>query len=71
MSNRDMRSAGRDPRGLRAEVFLQKPLPLLAREMLLESHLDDNATVPRPQRKGVQIELFAPGDFGVVFRYRW
>jgi hypothetical protein len=39
--------------------------------MLLESHLDDNSDIPRPQRRGVQLELFAPGDFGVVVRYRW
>ncbi|MCX8072893.1 MAG: hypothetical protein N3C12_10635 [Candidatus Binatia bacterium] len=66
-----MREVGEDPRGLPVEVFVQKPLGLLAREMLLESHLDKNANVPRPQRKGVQVELFTPGDFGVLVRYRW
>ncbi|GIW43353.1 MAG: hypothetical protein KatS3mg077_0635 [Candidatus Binatia bacterium] len=70
-TNRDMREVGDDPRGLPAEVFAQKPLAILAREMLLESHLDKNAKVPRPQRKGVQVELFTPGDFGVLVRYRW
>lgn len=71
LSNRAMRSVGDDPRGLPIETFVQKPLPLLAREMLLESHLDDHANIPRLQRRGLQVELFAPGDFGVVVRYRW
>lgn len=70
-SNRDMREVGDDARGLPAEVFVQKPLGLLAREMLLENHLDDNSNIPRPQRRGLQVELFAPGDFGVLVRYRW
>lgn len=71
LSNQAMRTTGDDPRGLPIETFVQKPLPVLAREMLLESHLDDNSDIPRPQRRGVQLELFAPGDFGVVVRYRW
>ncbi len=70
-SNRGMRAVGDDPRGLPVETFVQKPLGLLAREMLLQSHLDENSNVPRPQRRGFQMELFAPGDFGVVVRYRW
>ncbi|GBD27887.1 hypothetical protein HRbin30_03244 [bacterium HR30] len=70
-SNRDMREVGDDSRGLPAEVFVQKPLRLLAREMLLENHLDENSNVPRPQRKGLQVELFTPGDFGILVRYRW
>ncbi len=71
LSNQAMRSVGDDPRGLPVEVFVQKPLPLLAREMLLQNHLDEHNNTPRPQRKGVQVEVFAPGDFGVVVRYRW
>lgn len=71
VSYHEMRSVGEEARGLPVEVFVQKPLPLLAREMLLQSHLEENSNVPRPQRKGVQVELFAPGDFGLVVRYRW
>ncbi len=66
-----MREVGGDCRGLPAEVFAQKPLGILAREMLLENHLDEHHNVPRPQRKGFQVELFTPGDFGVLVRYRW
>lgn len=71
LSNQAMRSVGDAPQGLPIETFAEKPLPLLAREMLLKSHLDDHSNVPRPQQRGLQVELFAPGDFGLVVRYRW
>jgi hypothetical protein len=68
-SNAQMRAVGNAPRGLPIEAFLEKSISTLAREMLLEGHLDKQA--PKPQQSGFQMELFAPGDFGVVVRYRW
>jgi hypothetical protein len=44
---------------------------VLAREMLLQQHLDAQAHGNRPVRRGIEVELFAPGDFGVVLLYRW
>ena len=70
-TNAEMRDVGGDPSGLPIDILLHKALGALAREMLLQHHLDSTANLPRPQQRGVQVELFAPGDIGVVVRYRW
>ena len=70
-TNAEMRDVGGDPSGLPVDTLLHKAFGALAREMLLQRHLDTDADIPRPQRRGVQVELFAPGDIGIVLRYRW
>lgn len=69
-SNAEMRAVGGDPCGMPVEAFLEKSMGTLAREMLLTGHLDVGSITPQ-QHRGIQVELFAPGDFGVVVRYRW
>lgn len=68
-TNAEMREVGGDPRGLPVQTFLEKSIGSLAREYLLENNLEKN--MPHAQQRGLQVELFAPGDFGVVMRYRW
>ena len=70
-SNAEMRTVGSAPVGIPVQEFIDKPVSALAREMLLQQHLDAQAHGTQPVRRGIEVELFTPGDFGVVLRYRW
>lgn len=70
-TNADMRSCGDESVGLPARVFAEKSIPTLAREMLLQRHLETDAVTSDSKSRGFQVELFAPGDIGITVRYRW
>ena len=70
-TNADMRSVGGESVGFPIHTFFEKPIPALAREMLLQRHLDGVTPGTPGIRRGVAVELFAPGDAGITLRYRW
>ena len=70
-SNAEMRDVGDAPVGISVKEFIDKSVLTLAREMLLQPHLDTPAPGTQPADRGVEVELVAPGDVGVVVRYRW
>ena len=70
-SNAEMRDVGDAPVGISVKEFVDKSVVTLAREMLLQQHLDAQPHGTQPVYRGVEVELFAPGDVGVVLRYRW
>ena len=70
-SNAEMRAVGSAPVGIAVQEFIDKPVSVLAREMLLQKHLDAQASSNQPVYRKIQVDLFAPGDFGVVVRYCW
>lgn len=70
-SNAEMRSVGDAPVGIPVHEFIDKSVWVLAHEMLLQPHLDTEAQSNQPVHRGVEMDLFAPGDFGIVVRYCW
>ena len=58
-SNAEMRSAGNGPTGLPVETLLEKPVGTLAREMLLQNHLDSAGT---PGEEGQEEDGQATGN---------
>lgn len=70
-SNAEMRAVGSAPVGIPVQKFINKPVLALAREMLLQQHLDVQVHRNQPVHRGIEMDLFAPGDFGVVMRYCW
>ena len=58
--------------GLPFSEMVHKRISVLAKDMLVPKALDAASTDKRtPAHRGPLLELFAPGDFGVTFRYRW
>lgn len=70
-SNEEMRDVGDAPAGISVKEFIDKSVVTLAREMLLQQHLDAQTHGNQPVVRGVEVELFAPGDVGILVRYRW
>src|ERR1700687_2691798 len=70
-SNAEMRSVGGAPVGIPVQEFFNKSVAALAREMLLQQHLDAQVFGAQPIRRAIEIDLFAPGDVGIVMRYCW
>ena len=70
-SNAEMRDVGDAPVGISVKEFIDKSVVTLAREMLLQQHLDGQTDGKQPVVRGVEVELFTPGDVGVLVRYRW
>jgi len=70
-SNAEMRDVGDASVGISVKEFIDKSMVTLAREMLLQEHLDVQTHPNQPVIHGVEVELFAPGDVGVQVRYRW
>lgn len=58
--------------GLPISQMVNKPVAVLAKDLLVRKALDtESADKNKPAHRGAQFEIFAPGDFGVTFRYRW
>ena len=61
-----------DDSGLTMRDILTKGLSGLAREVLTPSDLHQQPdTAIKVQPRGMEFELFTPGDVGVTVRYRW
>jgi hypothetical protein len=60
------------PNGLKLSDALTKGLAGLAREVFTPSELRrDQPAIEAPPQRGLQFDLFAPGDFGVTVHFHW
>jgi len=70
-SNAEMRGVGDAQVGIPVQEFFDKSVAALAREMLLQPHLDTQALQKQSSHHRIEMDLFAPGDVGILVRYCW